>query len=332
MSTGAKAPLRVAVTGAAGAIGYATVFRIASGQMLGADQPVILQLLELPGAPRNALDGVKMEIDDCAFPTCAGVVCTDDPNVAFGDADYAMLIGSKPRGPGMERADLLRDNGAIFTATGKALNDNARKSVRVCVVGNPANTNCLIAAANAPDIPTENFSAMMRLDHNRAVGQLAVKSGSTSSAAVEKMAIWGNHSANQYPDSTRATINGQLASEVINDAAWFTDDFIPTVQKRGAAIIAARGASSAASAGNASMDHIRDWFLGSNGQWVSMAFASDGTYGVPKDIFFSLPVICKGNHVIEKVTGLEWSEYDAAMIDKSVKELLEERDAVKHLL
>ena len=324
-----KDPVRVAITGAAGQIGYSLLFRVASGAMLGPDQPVILSLLEITPA-MDALKGVVMELEDCAFPTLAGIVPTDDANVAFGDVNYALLVGSVPRKEGMERSDLLKINGGIFTGQGKALSDNAAKDVRILVVGNPANTNCLIAMNSAPNILHERFTAMMRLDHNRAVGQLAAKAG-VHTTAVSKMTIWGNHSATQYPDIFNAEIDGKAANEVVNDQAWLEGEFIPTVQQRGAAIIKARGLSSAASAANAAIDHVRDWALGTDGDdWVSMAVPSDGSYGVPADMLSGFPCTCKdGSWSI--VQGLEHNEFAQARIDASVKELVGERDAVREL-
>ena len=322
-------PVRIAVTGAAGQIGYSLLFRIASGAVLGPDQPVILQLLEIPPA-LGALDGVAMELDDCAFPLLAGIVKTDDPNVAFADADLAFLVGSRPRTKGMERADLLSANGAIFTVQGKALSDSAKPSVKVLVVGNPANTNALIAMNNAPGIAPEQFTAMTRLDHNRAMAQLAAKTG-TSVNDISKMTIWGNHSATQYPDLFHATVKGANAAEAVNDQAWLEDTFIPTVQKRGAAIIDARGASSAASAASAATNHMRDWVAGTPaGDWVSMGVPSDGSYGVPEGLISSFPcTTADGKWSI--VQGLEIDDFSRARIDASVAELAEERDAVTEL-
>ncbi|CAN5295726.1 malate dehydrogenase [soil metagenome] len=321
-----KQPVRVAVTGAAGQIGYALLFRIASGGMLGPDQPVILQLLEIPPA-MDALKGVVMELDDCAFPLLAGTVQSDDPAVAFKDADIAMLVGSRPRGPGMERADLLEANGAIFTAQGKALNDHASRDVKVLVVGNPANTNCLIAMNNAPDIQGTQFTAMTRLDHNRAISQLAAKTGAPVTD-ITTMTIWGNHSATQYPDLFHCEVAGENAATKLDDQAWLEGDFIPTVQKRGAAIIDARGASSAASAASAAIDHVRDWVLGSaQGDWVSMAVASDGSYGVPQGLISSFPCTT-ADGAWSIVQGLEIDGFSRSRIDASVAELVEERDAV----
>ena len=322
-------PVRIAVTGAAGQIGYSLLFRIASGAVLGPDQPVILQLLEIPPA-LGALDGVAMELDDCAFPLLAGIVKTDDPNVAFADADLAFLVGSRPRTKGMERADLLSANGAIFTVQGKALSDSAKPSVKVLVVGNPANTNALIAMNNAPGIAPEQFTAMTRLDHNRAMAQLAAKTG-TSVNDISKMTIWGNHSATQYPDLFHATVTGANAAEAVNDQAWLEDTFIPTVQKRGAAIIDARGASSAASAASAATNHMRDWVAGTPaGDWVSMGVPSDGSYGVPEGLISSFPcTTADGKWSI--VQGLEIDDFSRGRIDASVAELAEERDAVTEL-
>jgi len=323
-------PVRVAVTGAAGQIGYALLFRIASGQMLGDDQPVTLRLLEIPQAV-GALDGVRMELDDCAFPLLAGVVTTDDAAVAFEGVGYALLVGAMPRKEGMERADLLSANGAIFTAQGKALSDAAADDVKVLVVGNPANTNALIAMNNAPNVPAERFTAMTRLDHNRAKAQLAAKAGA-SVADVTRMTIWGNHSATQYPDVFHARVAGAPAFDAVgNDQAWLEDDFIPTVQQRGAAVIKARGLSSAASAANAAVDHMRDWALGTGeGDWVSMAVSSDGSYGVPKGLVSGFPVTCAGGRY-EIVQGLDLDEFSRGRIDASVGELSSERDAVADL-
>ena len=324
-----KTPVRVAVTGAAGQIGYSLLFRIASGQMLGADQPVILQLLDITPA-LGALKGVAMELEDCAFPLLSDIVCTDDPNEAFGDISYALLVGARPRSKGMERKDLLEANGAIFTVQGKALSDNAASDVRILVVGNPANTNSLIAMNNAPNIPNERFTAMTRLDHNRAMAQLATKTGTTVND-ITKMTIWGNHSATQYPDLFHAEVNGQNAAALVNDQAWLEGDFIPTVQQRGAAIIEARGLSSAASAANAAIDHMHDWALGTPaGDWVSMAIPSDGSYGVPEGLISSFPVTCTvGGY--EFVQGLDIDDFSRARIDASTAELGEERDAVREL-
>ena len=324
-----KEPVRVAVTGAAGQIGYSLLFRIASGSMLGPDQPVILQLLEITPA-LGALKGVAMELDDCAFPLLAGIVQTDDPAVAFKDANIALLVGSRPRTAGMERQDLLEANGAIFTVQGKALAENAADDIRVLVVGNPANTNALIAMNNAPGIDPRRFTAMTRLDHNRALAQLAGKAG-VSVNDITNMTIWGNHSATQYPDLFNAKVNGQNAAALIDDEAWLTDDFIPTVQKRGAAIIEARGSSSAASAASSAVDHVRSWVLGTpENDWVSMAVPSDGSYGVPEGIISSFPCVCR-NGDYEIVQGVELNEFAAARKDASVAELVEERDMVKSL-
>ena len=324
-----KTPVRVAVTGAAGQIGYSLLFRIASGALLGPDQPVILHLLEITPA-LGALEGVAMELDDCAFPLLQGIVQTDDADVAFGDADYALLVGSRPRTKGMERADLLEANGAIFTVQGKALSDNAADDVRILVVGNPANTNCLIAMNNAPGIPRERFTAMTRLDHNRAVAQLA-KRLDVHTTAITRMTIWGNHSATQYPDIIHAEVDGKNAAELVNDQKWLEADFIPTVQQRGAAIIEARGASSAASAANAAIDHVHDWVLGTaEGDWVSMAVPSDGSYGVPEGLISSFPCTT-GNGQWSIVQGLDIDEFSRARIDATVVELGEERDAVQQM-
>lgn len=323
------APTRVAVTGAAGQIGYALLFRIAAGDMLGPDRPVILQLLEIPPAMK-ALEGVTMELADGAFPLLHGVETSSDPMVAFRDADIAMLVGSRPRGPGMERKDLLEANGAIFTAQGKALDAVASRDVKVLVVGNPANTNALIAMNNAPSLPRENFTAMMRLDHNRAISQLAAKTGATV-RDVRKMVVWGNHSVTQVPDVEHATVAGRAATELVQEP-WITEEFLPTVQKRGAAIIEARGASSAASAASAAVDHVRDWVLGTaEGDWVSMAIPSRGEYGVAEGIMYSFPVTCSDG-TIAVVRDLERSDDVRARMLASEAELLEERAAVEHLL
>lgn len=324
-----KAPVRVTVTGAAGQIGYALLFRIASGAMLGNDQPIILQLLDITPA-MEALEGVRMELDDCAFPLLAGVVCTDDPNVGFKDTDYALLVGARPRGPGMERKDQLEANAAIFSVQGKALNDHASRNVKVLVVGNPANTNSLIAQRNAPDLDPRNFTAMTRLDHNRAMTQMAQKTGTTVND-VTNMTIWGNHSATQYPDLFNAKVNGKAAIDLV-DQAWYENDFIPTVQQRGAAIIKARGASSAASAANAAIDHMRSWALGTEGNdWVSMGVYSDGSYGIAEGLIYSFPCRCKDGDW-EIVQGVEVGEFSRAKMDATAQELTEERDAVAHLL
>lgn len=324
-----KAPVRVAVTGAAGQISYSLLFRIAAGEMLGTDQPVILQMLEITPA-LDALKGVAMELDDCAFPLLDSMVCTDDPNVAFKDADYALLVGARPRGPGMERKDLLEANAAIFSVQGKAINDNASKGIKVLVVGNPANTNALIAQRNAPDIDPRQFTAMTRLDHNRAMTQLATKLGKSIND-VQKMTIWGNHSSTQYPDLFNAKVEGKTAVELV-EQDWYESDFIPTVQQRGAAIIKARGASSAASAANAAIFHMRDWALGSpEGDWVSMGVYSDGSYGIEKGLIYSFPCVCKdGDWSI--VQDLPVSEFSSAKMKATEVELAEERDAVKSLL
>ena len=324
-----KTPVRVAVTGAAGQIGYALLFRIAAGDMLGPDQPVILHLLEItPALP--ALHGVVMELDDCAFPLLAGVVATDDANVAFKDVDYALLVGARPRGPGMERKDLLSANGAIFGPQGKALNAHAKRDVKVLVVGNPANTNALIAQANAPNLDPRCFTAMVRLDHNRAKGQLAAKTGAHNTD-VAKMIIWGNHSSTQYPDIHHATVKGKPALSLV-DQDWYEKDFIPTVQQRGAAIIKARGASSAASAASAAIDHMRTWALGTaEGDWASMGIPSDGSYGIKPGVIYGYPVTCK-NGKYEIVQGLEIGEFSRARMDATDKELREERASVESLL
>ncbi|MDQ1537648.1 MAG: malate dehydrogenase [Actinomycetota bacterium] len=322
-------PVKVAVTGAAGQIGYSLLFRIASGAIFGPDTPVELRLLEIAPALKS-LEGVVMELDDCAFPTLAGVEIGDDPNKIFEGVNLALLVGARPRGPGMERGDLLAANGAIFTGQGKALNDHAADDVRITVTGNPANTNALIAMSNAPDIPRERFSALTRLDHNRALAQIATKAG-VSTTDIRKMTIWGNHSSTQYPDIFHAEVKGQNAAQLINDQAWLEADFIPTVQKRGAAIIAARGSSSAASAASATVDSARDWLLGSAvDDWVSMAVASDGSYGVPEGLISSFPLTTKGGDW-EIVQGLEIDAFSRARIDASAAELAEERDAVKEL-
>jgi malate dehydrogenase len=322
-----KDPVRVTITGAAGQIGYALLFRVASGAMLGNDQPVILQLLEITPA-LNAVKGVVMELDDCAFPLLQDVTYTDDANVAFKDTDYALLVGSRPRGPGMERKDLLEANAAIFSAQGKALNDNASRNVKVLVVGNPANTNALIAQRNAPDLDPRNFTAMTRLDHNRAMAQLAAKAGKHVSD-VEGLCIWGNHSATQYPDIHRASVAGQQAMSMV-DMDWYTGDFIPTVQQRGAAIIEARGASSAASAANAAIDHMRDWALGSD-TVLSMGVYSDGSYGIAEGLIYSFPVTCSGGDW-SIIQGVEVNAFSQEKMTATETELAEERDAVAHLL
>ncbi len=326
-----KKPVRVAVTGAAGQIGYAILFRVASGEMLGKDQPVVLSLLEVPvEKAQQALQGVMMELEDCAFPLLAGMEAHSDPMTAFKDIDYALLIGSRPRGPGMERAELLAVNGEIFTAQGKALNAVANRNVKVLVVGNPANTNAYIAMKSAPDLPRGNFTAMLRLDHNRALSQLAAKTGKPV-AAIQKMAVWGNHSPTMYADYRFATIDGASVKDMINDHDWNAHTFLPTVGKRGAAIIAARGVSSAASAANAAIDHMRDWALGTGGRWVTMGIPSDGQYGIPNDVMFGFPVTCEaGNyHLVE---GLPVDAFSQQCIDKTLKELLDEQAGVAHLV
>ena len=324
-----KNPVRVTITGAAGNIGYALAFRIAAGDMLGPDQPVILQLLEITPA-LGALQGVVMELNDCAFPLLSGIVATDDASVAFKDTDYALLVGARPRGPGMERKDLLTANGAIFGPQGKALNDHASRDVKVLVVGNPANTNALIAQAAAPDLNSRNFTAMTRLDHNRALSQLAEKTGSHTTD-VAKMTIWGNHSSTQYPDISHATVKGKAAKGLVDDT-WYKDTFIPVVQQRGAAIIKARGASSAASAASAAIDHMRTWALGTQGDdWVSMAVPADGSYGIAPGIIYSYPCRCK-NGDYEIVQGLEVDAFSREKMDASAAELREERAAIEHLL
>jgi malate dehydrogenase len=324
-----KTPVRVTVTGAAGQISYSLLFRIAAGDMLGKDQPVILQLLEITPA-LNALKGVAMELDDCAFPLLAGIVTTDDPNVAFKDTDYALLVGARPRGPGMERKDLLEANAAIFSVQGKAINDHASRQVKVLVVGNPANTNALIAQRNAPDIDPRQFTAMTRLDHNRALSQLGEKLG-VSINDISKITIWGNHSSTQYPDLFHAVVKGEVAINKV-EREWYETSYIPTVQQRGAAIIAARGASSAASAANAAICHIRDWALGTaDGDWVSMGVYSDGSYGIEEGLIYSFPCTCnKGQWSI--VQGLDIDAFSRARMTATEKELQEERDAVKSLL
>jgi malate dehydrogenase len=323
-----KSPVRVAITGAAGQISYSLLFRIASGEMLGKDQPVILQLLEITPA-LEALAGTAMEVEDCAFPLVNEIIQTDDPNVAFRDADYCLLVGARPRGPGMERKDLLEANAAIFSVQGKAINDNANKNVKVLVVGNPANTNALIAYRNAPDLEPGQFTAMTRLDHNRAIAQLSVKTG-LHSTEVDGLIIWGNHSATQYPDISHASVADKPATSLVNET-WIEDDFIPTVQQRGAAIIKARGLSSAASAANAAIEHMRDWALGSRGRIVSMGIHSDGSYGISEGLIYSFPVICaEGKYAI--VQDLEISSFSRKFMDQTEVELIEERDAVADLL
>jgi malate dehydrogenase len=326
-----KKPVRVAVTGAAGQIGYALLFRIASGEMLGKDQPVILQLLEIPDEKaQKALKGVIMELEDCAFPLLAGVVPTGDPLVAFKDADYALLVGARPRGPGMERSDLLAANAQIFTAQGKALDQVASRNVRVLVVGNPANTNAYIAMKSAPSLPRKNFTAMLRLDHNRAASQIAAKIG-CAVGDIEKLCVWGNHSPTMYADYRFASVGGKSIKDTINDQVWNADVFLPTVGKRGAAIIEARGLSSAASAANAAIDHMRDWALGTNGKWVTMGIASDGQYGIPKDVMFGFPVTT-ANGEYKLVEGLDIDAFSQERINKTLKELQDEQAGVAHLL
>lgn len=326
-----KPAIRVAVTGAAGQIGYALLFRIASGEMLGKDQPVILQLLEITDEKaQKALKGVMMELDDCAFPLLQTMSAHGDPKEAFKDADVALLVGSRPRGPGMERKDLLTINAQIFTVQGQALNEVASRDVRVLVVGNPANTNAYIAMKSAPDLPAANFTAMLRLDHNRALSQLATKLGRPV-ADIQKLAVWGNHSPTMYPDYRFATIGGQSVAKIINDDVWNRDVFLPTVGKRGAAIIEARGLSSAASAANAAIDHVRDWVMGSDGKWVTMGIPSDGSYGVPEGIIYGVPVICEGGQY-HRVKDLEIDAFSRERMDLTLNELLEERDGVAELL
>ena len=326
-----KKPVRVAVTGAAGQIGYALLFRIASGEMLGKDQPVILQLLEVPvEGPQKALKGVMMELDDCAFPLLISMEAHSDPMTAFKDTDYALLVGSRPRGPGMERAELLTANGAIFIAQGKALNAVASRNVKVLVVGNPANTNAWIAMKSAPDLPAQNFTAMLRLDHNRAASQIAAKTGKAV-ADIEKLCVWGNHSPTMYADYRFATVKGESVAAMINDQDWNANTFLPTVGKRGAAIIEARGVSSAASAANAAIDHVRDWALGTNGKWVTMGIASGGQYGIPEGTMFGFPVTCEGGEY-KLVEGLAIDEFSRERITKTLDELKGEQDGVRHLL
>jgi len=326
-----KNPVRVAVTGAAGQIGYALLFRIAAGEMLGRDQPVILQLLELPiDKPQAALKGVMMELEDCAFPLLAGMTGTGDPKVAFKDADYALLVGAKPRGPGMERKDLLLENAKIFIEQGKALDAVASRDIRVLVVGNPANTNGYIAMRSAPSLPKKNFTAMLRLDHNRALSQLALKAGKPV-GAIEKLCVWGNHSPTMYADYRFATVGGQPLKAMINDEDWNRNVFLPTVGKRGAAIIEARGMSSAASAANAAIDHVRDWTQGTNGRWVTMGIPSDGSYGIPQDVMYGVPVTTSGGEYA-RVTGLPIDDFSRQKMDATLKELEEERAGVAALL
>jgi malate dehydrogenase len=326
-----KKPVRVAVTGAAGQIGYALLFRIASGEMLGKDQPVILQLLEVPvEGPQKALKGVMMELEDCAFPLLAGMEAHSDPMTAFKDTDYALLVGSMPRKAGMERSELLAINGKIFISQGQALNAVASRNVKVLVVGNPANTNAYIAMKSAPDLPAKNFTAMLRLDHNRAASQIAAKTGKAVST-IQKLAVWGNHSPTMYADYRFATIDGQGVKSLINDDVWNKDVFLPTVGKRGAAIIEARGLSSAASAANAAIDHMRDWALGTNGKWVTMGVPSNGEYGIPKGVMFGFPVTTEGGEY-KIVEGLEIDAFSQERINITLKELTDEQDGVKHLL
>lgn len=326
-----KSPLRIAVTGAAGQIGYSLLFRIANGDMLGKDQPVILQLLEIPDEKaQNALKGVMMELDDCAFPLLHQMSAHSDPMTAFKDLDFAVLVGARPRGPGMERKDLLSANAQIFTAQGKALNAVAKRTVKTLVVGNPANTNAYIAMKSAPDLPSKNFTAMLRLDHNRALSQLATKA-QVAVADIEKLAVWGNHSPTMYPDYRFATVNGKSIQEMIADEDWNKNTFLPTVGKRGAAIIDARGLSSAASAANAAIDHMHDWHLGTNGKWVTMGIPSDGSYGIPKDTMYGVPVTC-ANGEYHIVAELEIDAFSRERMDFTLNELMEERDGVKHLL
>jgi len=326
-----KKPVRVAITGAAGQIGYALLFRIASGEMLGKDQPVILQLLEIPDEKaQKALKGVMMELEDCAFPLLAGMEAHSDPMTAFKDTDYALLVGARPRGPGMERADLLAANAQIFTAQGKALDKVASRNVKVLVVGNPANTNAYIAMKSAPSLPRENFTAMLRLDHNRAASQVAAKTG-TKVGDIEKLTVWGNHSPTMYADYRFATVGGKNVKDLINDQEWNANTFLPTVGKRGAAIIEARGLSSAASAANAAIDHMRDWALGSNGKWVTMGVPSNGDYGIPKDVMFGFPVTT-ANGKYEIVKGLPIDAFSQDRINKTLKELQDEQAGVAHLL
>ncbi|MBL6736539.1 MAG: malate dehydrogenase [Burkholderiales bacterium] len=324
-----KKPVRVAVTGAAGQIGYSLLFRIASGEMLGKDQPVILQLLEITPA-LNALNGVVMELEDCAFPLLTDIVQSDDPKIAFKDVDIALLVGARPRSKGMERKDLIEANGAIFTVQGQALNEVANRNVKVLVVGNPANTNAYIAMKSAPDLPQRNFTAMLRLDHNRALSQLASKTG-MSVDSIKKLVVWGNHSPTMYPDYRFASIDGKPAPEAVNDQDWYKNTFISTVGKRGAAIIEARGLSSAASAASAAIDHVKDWVLGSSGEWTTMGVPSDGSYGIPEGVIYGFPTICAdGDYQI--VPNLEIDEFSRSKMDNTLQELEEERSAVSHLL
>jgi malate dehydrogenase len=324
-----KKPVRVAVTGAAGQIGYSLLFRIASGEMLGKDQPVILQLLEITPA-LNALNGVVMELEDCAFPLLTDIIQSDDPKIAFKDADISLLVGARPRSKGMERKDLIEANGAIFTVQGQALNEVANRNVKVLVVGNPANTNAYIAMKSAPDLPQRNFTAMLRLDHNRALSQLASKTG-MSVDSIKKLVVWGNHSPTMYPDYRFASIDGKPAPEAVNDQDWYKNTFISTVGKRGAAIIEARGLSSAASAASAAIDHVKDWVLGSGGEWTTMGVPSDGSYGIPEGVIYGFPTICAdGDYQI--VPNLEIDEFSRSKMDNTLQELEEERSAVSHLL
>jgi len=324
-----KPAKRIAVTGAAGQIGYSLLFRIANGDMLGKDQPVILQLLDITAA-LPAVKGVVMELEDCAFPLLAGVVVTDDPKVAFKDADCALLVGARPRSKGMERKDLLEANGAIFTVQGRALDECAKRDCKILVVGNPANTNAYIAMKSAPGLPKSNFTAMLRLDHNRALSQIAARTGKRVDS-IEKLIVWGNHSPTMYPDYRFATVGGQSVKALISDETWNRDSFIPTVGKRGAAIIEARGLSSAASAANAAIDHMRDWVQGTNGRWVTMGIASDGSYGIPEDVMYGFPVVCT-NGGYEMVRGLEIDDFSRTMMNRTLQELNEEREGIKHLL
>ncbi|OTG67419.1 MULTISPECIES: malate dehydrogenase [Acinetobacter] len=325
-----KQAVRVAVTGAAGQIGYSLLFRIASGEMLGKDQPVILQLLEVPfEKPQAALKGVMMELEDCAFPLLEGMIGTDNPDVAFKDADYCLLVGSRPRGPGMERAELLQENAKIFTVQGKSINDHASRDVKVLVVGNPANTNAYIAMKSAPDLNPGQFTAMLRLDHNRALSQIAAKTGKAVKD-IKKLTVWGNHSPTMYADYRFATINGESVKDMINDQEWNANVFLPTVGKRGAAIIEARGLSSAASAANAAIDHMRDWALGTNGEWVTMGIPSDGSYGIPESVMYGVPVTCE-NGQYTRVEGLEIDAFSRERMDVTLEELEGERAAIAHL-
>ena len=324
-----KKPVRVAVTGAAGQIGYSLLFRIASGEMLGKDQPIILQLLEITPA-LSALKGVVMELEDCAFPLLTDIVQSDDPKIAFKDADIALLVGARPRSKGMERKDLIEANGAIFTVQGQALNEVANRNVKVLVVGNPANTNAYIAMKSAPDLPGRNFTAMLRLDHNRALSQLSSKSG-MSVDSIKQLIVWGNHSPTMYPDYRFASIDGNSAPEVINDQDWYENTFISTVGKRGAAIIEARGLSSAASAASAAIDHIKDWVLGSNGEWTTMGVPSDGSYGIPEGVIYGFPTIC-ANGDYQIIQDLEINDFSRSKMNNTLQELEEERSAISHLL